>query len=297
MTPMPSHETKEGRAYLALRQLAKQNGRDTAEYFAFYALEGFLLRLSKSAHARDFVLKGGVLMAAFAARRPTRDIDFSASGFPNDIKEAEQRVRSIAAQVVGDGLRFDPENARGETIRDEADYQGVRVHLAAHLARAKILFHVDINFGDPIWPAPQVVQMPRLLGGAFELSGYPPHMVLAEKIVTAIERGAANTRWRDFADIASLGKTIALADADFHTALETVAKHRQVALQPLVTVLAGMSGAAQSKWVAWRRKQQLEASTPESFQELLAQCAAIADPVLSRSSIGQKWSPSTARWR
>jgi hypothetical protein len=81
MTPMPSHETEEGRAYLALRQLAKQNGRDTAEYFAFYALEGFLLRLSKSAHARDFVLKGGVLMAAFAARRPTRDIDFSASGF------------------------------------------------------------------------------------------------------------------------------------------------------------------------------------------------------------------------
>lgn len=26
-------------------------------------------------------------------------------------------------------------------------------------------------------------------------------MVLAEKIVTATERGTANTRWRDFADI------------------------------------------------------------------------------------------------
>lgn len=297
MTPMPSRETEEGRAYLALRQLAKQNRRDTAECFAFYALEGFLLRLSKSAHARDFVLKGGVLMAAFAARRPTRDIDFSASGFPNDIKEAEQRVRSIAAQVIGDGLRFDLNTVRGEIIRDEADYQGIRVHLTAHLARAKIPFHVDINFGDPIWPAPQVVRMPRFLGGAFELSGYPPHMVLAEKIVTAIERGIANTRWRDFADIASLGKTVVLTDADFHTALETVAKHRQVALRPLATALAGMSGAAQSKWVAWRRKQQLEASTPESFQELLAQCSAIADPVLSRLSIGQEWPPSTARWR
>jgi hypothetical protein len=29
-------------------------------------------------------------------------------------------------------------------------------------------------------------------------------MVFAEKIVTALERGTANTRWRDFVDIYSL---------------------------------------------------------------------------------------------
>jgi predicted nucleotidyltransferase component of viral defense system len=91
MSPAPSRDTEEGRAYNDVRRLARQHGRDSAEYFAFYALEGFLYRLAQSAYARDFVLKGGVLMAAFADRRPTRDIDFSASGFPNDIKEAEQR--------------------------------------------------------------------------------------------------------------------------------------------------------------------------------------------------------------
>jgi hypothetical protein len=36
-----------------------------------YALEGFLDRLSGSSHAGRFVLKGGVLLAAFDARRPT----------------------------------------------------------------------------------------------------------------------------------------------------------------------------------------------------------------------------------
>lgn len=34
--------------------------------------------------------------------------------------------------------------------------------------------------------------------------GYPRVMVLAEKIVTAIQRGTANTRWRDFVDIVAL---------------------------------------------------------------------------------------------
>jgi hypothetical protein len=297
MTPVPSRDTEEGRAYNDIRQLAKQNGRDSAEYFAFYALEGFLFRLAQSAYARDFVLKGGVLMAAFAGRRPTRDIDFSASGFPNDIKEVEQRVKHIAAQPVEDGLRFDLSTVRGEVIRDEADYQGVRVHLTAHLARAKFLFHVDINFGDPIWPAPQTVLIPRLLGGTFELSGYPPHMVLAEKIVTAIERSIANTRWRDFVDIASLARTISLTDADLYAAFETVANHRQVVLQPLTTVLVGMTDIAQSKWIVWRRKQRLEASTPERFQELTEQCAAFADPVLSRSSIGCEWVPQARQWK
>ena len=296
MTAAPTRETVEGRAYHAVRQLAKRNGRDPGEFFAFYAQEGFLFRLSQSGHARDFVLKGGVLMAAFAARRPTRDIDFSASGFPNDIQEAEQRVRSIVAQTVDDGLLFDLDTLRGEVIRDEADYQGVRVHLTAHLARARIAFHVDINFGDPIWPAPLAVRIPRLLGGVFELSGYPPHMVLAEKIVTAIERGAANTRWRDFADIASLAGTITITDTDLYAALETVAEHRRVMLRPLGTALAGMSGTAQPKWAAWRRKQRLEASTPERFQELLAQCSAFSDPVLSRASIGLNWSPQAMTW-
>ena len=76
--PAPSRETPAGRAYNDLRNLAKRHNRDPAEYITMYALEGFLARLSASELALDFVLKGGVLMAAFADRRPTRDIDFAA---------------------------------------------------------------------------------------------------------------------------------------------------------------------------------------------------------------------------
>ena len=173
MTPAPSRDTPAGRAYNDLRNLAKRHGREPAEYFTLYALEGFLERLAVSEHAADFVLKGGVLMAAFAARRPTRDIDLAASGFGNDIPEVEQRVRRIFAKPLEDGLDFDSESLTGEPIRDEADYSGVRLKITAGLGPARIALHVDVNFGDPIWPAPSTAELPRLLGGTLQLSGYP----------------------------------------------------------------------------------------------------------------------------
>jgi len=95
-------------------------------------------------------------------------------------------------------LEFDPNSAVGESTRDDADYNGVRVKLTAQPATARVALHVDVNFGDPIWPAPTEAVLPLLLGGTLRLAGYPDHMVLAEKIVTAIERGEQNTRWRDF---------------------------------------------------------------------------------------------------
>ncbi|WP_207212010.1 nucleotidyl transferase AbiEii/AbiGii toxin family protein [Promicromonospora panici] len=111
----PTRGTSAGRAYNDLRNLARRDGRDGAEYLTLYALEGFLARLAASKHAAGFVLKGGVLMAAFAARRPTRDVDLAASGFPNDIDDVAERVRQIVAVDLDDGLEFDLASVFGWT--------------------------------------------------------------------------------------------------------------------------------------------------------------------------------------
>jgi len=296
MSPTPTRDTPEGRAYNDLRNLAKHNDRDVAEYLALYALEGFLYRLSRSTHAPDLVLKGGVLMAAFAARRPTRDIDLQATGMENDITDVEAMVATIAAIPADDGLAFDLDSVHGEPIRDEADYEGARVHLTARLATAVIPFHVDVNFGDPIWPAPTTVALPRLLGGEVTLLGYPAHMALAEKIVTAIERGTANTRWRDFVDISSIADTTSVRADDLATAMQVVANFRHVSLKPLAEVLTGMTAVAQPRWTAWRRKQRLTDTTPADFQELLDSCIAFADPILTGSVVGATWVPVTRAW-
>jgi len=296
VSPVPTRGTPEGRAYNDLRNLARRKGRDVAEYLALYALESFLDRLGRSVHSSDFVLKGGVLMAAFAARRPTRDIDLQATGMANDIAGVETVVAAIAAIPADDGLVFDPGSVRGEPIRDEADYEGVRVHVTARLATAVIAFHVDVNFGDPIWPAPTMVVLPRLLGGGVTLLGYPAPMVLAEKIVTAIERGTANTRWRDFVDIGRIADTTSVTADDLAGAVRVVAGFRHVTAKPLAEVLKGMDAIAQPRWAAWRRKQRLTETTPAQFQQVIDACIAFADPVLTGEVAHELWTPKTHAW-
>jgi hypothetical protein len=294
--PAPRRDTAAGRAYNDVRNLARRQNRDPAEYITLYALEGFLTRLAASEFAADFVLKGGVLMAAFAARRPTRDIDFAAQGFTNDTPELEHRVRSILAVPVDDGLEFDSASISAEPIRDDAEYNGVRVRFTARLATAHVAMHIDVNFGDPIWPAPTEAVLPLLLGGTLRLLGYPDHMVLAEKVVTALERGEQNTRWRDFTDIAAIAQSRLIRGPDLREAISTVARYRHVDVEPLGPLVSGMPTLAQRKWQTWRKKQRLEHSTPVSFAELLEACLAFAEPVLTDSVSQLSWNPGSHSW-
>ena len=78
MTPRPTCATEVGRTYLDLQNLARRSGRLTEELHQLYVLECFLDRLVRSSYADRFVLKGGVLLAAYDMRRPTRGVDLRA---------------------------------------------------------------------------------------------------------------------------------------------------------------------------------------------------------------------------
>lgn len=204
MSPHPQHGTPAGEATIAIRGLARQTGADVQELMTLYALDGLLARIARSEHREDFVLKGGVLLAAFNARRPTKDIGLQATRLTGDPEEVAECVRVIAALDVADGLVFEPTSVAATTIRDEDEYAGVRVKLTAKLGTARLTIGVDVNFGDPIWPAPCLIELPRVVPldlPPTTLLGYPLTMVLSEKIVTAVDRGIANIRWRDFAKV------------------------------------------------------------------------------------------------
>jgi len=169
--------------------------------------------------------------------------------------------------------------AKVEEIRDEASYPGIRATVTGHLDRAKLRFHVDINIGDPRWPEPDLVELPQLLHAEpIPVRAYSAELMLAEKIVTAIQRGTASTRWRDFVDIAALAKT-QVDMTRLSAALQMVADHRQVSIRPLANVLDGYAELAQSRWSAWRNRQALH-TTPEQFADLLDQVITFADPLL-----------------
>lgn len=165
-------------------------------------------------------------------------------------------MRSVLAVVrPDDGIEFVADTATAEVIREDNSDSDVRVHVEAHLASAKLPFHVDVNVGDPIWPEPTTATVPRLRGGApIELPGYAMHMVHAEKIVTAIQRGTANTRWRDFGDIWNLSRRHRIDVRDLREAIEAVACYRNATVRPLADVLDGFEVLAQSRWSQWRRR-------------------------------------------
>jgi predicted nucleotidyltransferase component of viral defense system len=224
----PDRTSVAGVRHLDLQRKARQSGQPTDELIQLYALECFLERLTRSAFATSLVLKGGVLLAALDARRPTRDIDLAASALRNAEAEIIALVREIAGISLDDGIEFDSERAVAEVIREEDEYSGIRVTLDGKLSRATVRLHVDVNVGDPIWPEPQYVSLPRLLDGVLQVRGYPLEMVLAEKVATAIARGTANTRWRDFVDLYSLANRHRVSGTTFRAFLDRVAQHRKL---------------------------------------------------------------------
>jgi len=293
----PTRGSVEGRVYLDLQNKARRDGRPNAELQQLYVLEGFLARLAGSPYRERFVLKGGVLLAAFGTRRPTRDVDFQALHVANDTATVRALVIEVAGLVLDDGLVFNTQGARAETIRDEEEYSGVRVTMTASLARAQVTFHIDVNVGDPVSPAPVLVSVPRLLGGdPLALSGYPLPMVHAEKLVTALQRGTVNTRWRDFADVWALSGRHPVNGDEVQTALRVVAEHRRVQLARLADVLDGYAALAQGKWGAWRRKQQM-LDQPEQFNDLIQAVIAFADPALTGQVRGLTWNPTSRQWQ
>ena len=106
MTARPTHNTAAGRAYLDLQNLARRQGRPTDELHQIYALEGFLARLTVSEYADRLVLKGGVLLAAYDTRRPTRDVDLQAQRTPNDADTVLAMVKAIVDMPLDDGLVY-----------------------------------------------------------------------------------------------------------------------------------------------------------------------------------------------
>ena len=168
----------------------------------------------------------------------------------------------------------------------------------ALLGTARLTIGMDVNFGDPIWPAPQLIDLPRVIDLGLppvKMLGYPLTMVLAEKIITAIDRGVANTRWRDFADVYTLTRIHRVQADTLRASMETVAEYRKVPLTPLLPVLAPMKERSQQKYQVWRTRSSREDELPKDFADVLTSVASFADPALSATATGQ-WSPRLRTW-
>jgi len=53
---------------------------------------------------------------------------------------------------------------------------------------------------------------------------------------------------------------------------------------------------AQPKWTIWRKKQRLENTLPESFDELLSSVIRFVDPAIVGNIMRLTWSPVNRTW-
>lgn len=164
----------------------------------------------------------------------------------------------------------------------------------ARVDRAQHPLRVDVNVGDPVTPAPVEIDYPALLGKPFRLVGYPIETVLAEKLVTMIDRGDTTTRERDFADVVVLIGRHAIDAARLHAAISATAAYRGTKLRPLAEVLVRLGGERQAAWERFLARAGLNSDLPSSYEEAIRRIAEFADPVLTGSRASGRW--DHARW-
>ncbi|MGB5890539.1 MAG: nucleotidyl transferase AbiEii/AbiGii toxin family protein, partial [Thermoanaerobaculia bacterium] len=162
-----------------------------------FALERFLYRLGASRFAGQYVLKGALLFQVWEGGLPrmTRDLDLLGLG---DNSEAAIRAafgEILEAQVLEDGLRFDPGSLSVEPIAQQTSYVGMRVKCRAFLGKAMIPLQIDVGFGDEVSPRPEAITYPTLLDfPAPRVLAYAKETVVAEKTQAVIELGLLNSR-------------------------------------------------------------------------------------------------------
>lgn len=130
-----------------------------------------------------------------------------------------------------DGLKFQLDTVRGERIKDDEEYEGVRLHLTALLGKARIVLQVDVGFGDRVVPGPEDIEFPALLDfPAPHLKSYTRETVVAEKFEAMVKLGMLNSRMKDFFDLWSLRQEFSFEGHILSKAIKTTFETRGTAV-------------------------------------------------------------------
>lgn len=275
---------------------AKSDRRPFNELLQYYAMERFLYRLSQSAHADRFILKGALMLRVWRSPelRPTMDIDMLGR---TSNKEADiiAQIRDILSMdVEADGLAFDADSIQTERITEDADYEGIRIRFRGALDSARINMQVDIGFGDVVYPEPEELELPTMLDSpAPRLLCYSRESSIAEKFEAMVKLGVLNSRMKDFYDIWLLSRQFDFDGAKLAEAIRLTFERRGTALPTEIEAFTEpFINAKQIQWTTfWKRLQQDH--VPVSFREVTTAVDGFLTPVVAALSSGK---PSRTNW-
>lgn len=279
---------------------ARQTGQDYNRVMERYALERFLYRLSKSDHAERFVLKGALMMLVWLGEdiRPTRDADLLGFGEMDD-ERLLVVFRDICNTVVDpDGMVYLPDTLAVEDIRENDTYGGRRLTLRSQLGNAELRIQVDVGIGDAVTPEPEQLEYPSLLDmPSARLRVYRQETAIAEKLHILVTFGMANSRMKDFFDIAALAKNETFDGSLLADAIRATFERRNTDIPrdtpPALTDAFIKDTEKKKQWTAFVNKTGLRAA--DSLEKTVAIIRDFAGPVLNnlakQKQFAAKWTP------
>lgn len=225
-----------------------------------YMMERFLERITLSRFRNNFILKGGMLVAAIVGleTRATMDIDTTVKALPLDSAQTRAIVDEIISIEIDDGVHFSI--SKESNIMEEHDYPGLRYILDVTLDRMQEIIKIDISTGDIITPGAVEYSFKLMFEDRrIFLWTYNLETVLGEKLETMMARGTANTRMRDFYDVFVLYRQekAGLNEATLTSAFTATSEKRNtIALIPdLLRILQEVyeSLEMRSSWESYKR--------------------------------------------
>ena len=254
-----------------IRNMSKKKSADAQILMRNYMMERFLERISLSEYKNQFILKGGMLVAAMVGldARATMDLDATIKGTNVSVEDVEMIISKIISIPLNDGVLF--RIKRISEIMEEADYPGVRVSMETKFDGVITPLKIDISTGDIITPREIKYKFNLMLENrTIEVWAYNLETVLAEKLETVISRNVTNTRMRDFYDIFILQKLYGeqLSKDVLRDALVATAKKRetleQIETEDIDEVFDEIqsSSVMENLWKAYQRNYSYSADIP-----------------------------------
>lgn len=215
-----------------LKIISREKNRRFDFLLTQFVHERILYRLSKSGHADNFVLKGGMLLVNWVEDRyrPTKDLDLLGFGDP-DQGRLLNLFRDALAMDVNDGIAFDLETLHAAPIRDDIEYGGIRLRTTASITRSRIQVVIDVGFGDATEPKPEIIDYPTLLDfPAPRMRAYTKETVIAEKFHAMVTLGLINSRLKDYYDVWILIECFAFDDSRLALAIASTFSKRDTSV-------------------------------------------------------------------
>jgi hypothetical protein len=260
-----------------------------------------LYQLSVSESKERFILKGALLFAYWtgAPHRPTRDLDLLSYGEPN-IALLEKVFRDLCAvEVQPDGLVFQSDTVRGERIKNEEKYEGVRLHMTALIEKTRVPLQIDVGFGDRVVPEPEEIDFPTLLDfPAPHVKSYTRESMVAEKFEAMVKLGILNTRMKDFFDVWIVSQEFACDGPTLSRAIKTTFETRGTVVpnEPPLALSPKFYDDLEknTQWKAFLNKAKLNAqgkSFPEIAEALGKFLIPVSEAVARNELLKRNWKP------